>query len=114
MRKHTNTLTPSPKGFQSPKFLDSDFREVRGLGLGLRLGRPKSSAVDLYIFNLWSLIPTQGTSLFLRVLSSRDSIKVNLLIKICSAAVTCINRHAEVEQKNIFSPNKFKLFQKVP
>jgi hypothetical protein len=33
--------SPSPKwGFQSPKFSDSDFREVRGLGLG----RPKSSA----------------------------------------------------------------------
>jgi hypothetical protein len=29
----------TPKGFQSPKFSDSDFREVRGLGLG----RPKSS-----------------------------------------------------------------------
>jgi hypothetical protein len=29
---------PSPMGFQSPKFSDSDFREVRGLG------RPKSSA----------------------------------------------------------------------
>jgi hypothetical protein len=40
MRKLTNTLSPSPKGFQSPKFSDSDFREVRGLGLG----RPKSSA----------------------------------------------------------------------
>jgi hypothetical protein len=26
----TNTLSPSPKGFQSPKFSDSDFREVRG------------------------------------------------------------------------------------
>jgi hypothetical protein len=39
MRKQTNTLSPSPKGFQSPKFSDSDFREVRGLGLG----RPKSS-----------------------------------------------------------------------
>jgi hypothetical protein len=24
MRKQTNTLSPSPKGFQSPKFLDSD------------------------------------------------------------------------------------------
>jgi hypothetical protein len=35
----TNTLNPSPKCFQSPKFSDSDFREVRGLGLG----RPKSS-----------------------------------------------------------------------
>jgi hypothetical protein len=31
-------MSPSPKGFQSPKFSDSDFREVRGLG------RPKSSA----------------------------------------------------------------------
>jgi hypothetical protein len=31
------TLSPCPKGFQSPKFSDSDFREVRGLG------RPKSS-----------------------------------------------------------------------
>jgi hypothetical protein len=39
-----NTENPSPSlkwGFQSPKFSDSDFREVRGLGLG----RPKSSAV---------------------------------------------------------------------
>jgi hypothetical protein len=42
MRKQTNTLSPSPKGFQSPKFSDSDFREVHGLGLG----RPKSSAVS--------------------------------------------------------------------
>jgi hypothetical protein len=33
------TRSPSPKGFQSPKFSDSDFREVRGLGLG----RPKCS-----------------------------------------------------------------------
>jgi hypothetical protein len=41
MRKETNTLSPSPKGFLSPKFSDSDFREVRGLGLG----RPKSSAL---------------------------------------------------------------------
>jgi hypothetical protein len=41
MRKQTNTLSPSPKGFQSQKFSDSDFREVRGLRLGL--GRPKSS-----------------------------------------------------------------------
>jgi hypothetical protein len=39
MRKLTNTLSPSPKGFQSPKFSDSDFWEVRGLG------RPKSSAI---------------------------------------------------------------------
>jgi hypothetical protein len=38
MRKQTNTLSPSPKGFQSPKVSDSDFREVLGLG------RPKSSA----------------------------------------------------------------------
>jgi hypothetical protein len=30
-------MSPSPKGFQSPKFSDTDFREVRGLG------RPKSS-----------------------------------------------------------------------
>jgi hypothetical protein len=37
------SLSPSPKGFQSPKFSDSDFREVRGLGLG----RPKSSADKL-------------------------------------------------------------------
>jgi hypothetical protein len=43
MRKQTNTLSPSPKGFQSPKFSDSDFREVRGLGLG----RPKSSGKSL-------------------------------------------------------------------
>jgi hypothetical protein len=42
MRKLTNTLSLSPKGFQSPKFSDSGFREVRGLGLG----RPKSSAVS--------------------------------------------------------------------
>jgi hypothetical protein len=42
MSKQTNTLRPSPKGFQSPKFSDSDFREVRGLGLGL--GPPKSSS----------------------------------------------------------------------
>jgi hypothetical protein len=34
--------SPSPKWcFQSPKFSDSDFREVRGLGLG----RPKSSVI---------------------------------------------------------------------
>jgi hypothetical protein len=39
MRKQTNTLSPSPKGFQSPKFSDLDFREVRGLG------RPKSSEI---------------------------------------------------------------------
>jgi hypothetical protein len=38
----TNTLSPSPKGFQSPKFSDSDFREVRGLG------RPKSSACNAH------------------------------------------------------------------
>jgi hypothetical protein len=44
MRKQTNTLSPSPKGFQSPKFSDSDFREVRGLGFG----RPKSSACGVY------------------------------------------------------------------
>jgi hypothetical protein len=43
MRKQTNTLSPSPNGFQSPKFSDSDFREVRGLGLGL--GRPKISDI---------------------------------------------------------------------
>jgi hypothetical protein len=41
MRKQTNTLSPSPKCFQSPKFSDSDIREVRGLGLGL--GRLNSS-----------------------------------------------------------------------
>jgi hypothetical protein len=41
MRKQTNTLSPSPKGFQSPKFSDSDFREVRGLG------RPKTSAINI-------------------------------------------------------------------
>jgi hypothetical protein len=29
MRKQTNTLSPSPKCFQSPKFSDSDFREVQ-------------------------------------------------------------------------------------
>jgi hypothetical protein len=27
MRKQTNTLSPSPKGFQSPKFSDSDFEK---------------------------------------------------------------------------------------
>jgi hypothetical protein len=43
MHKQTNTLSPSPKGFQSPKFSDSDFREVCGLGLR----RPKSSAYPL-------------------------------------------------------------------
>jgi hypothetical protein len=48
MRKQTNTLNPSPKGFQSPKFSDSDFREVRGLGLG----RPKSSGRQL----LWKTL----------------------------------------------------------
>jgi hypothetical protein len=36
MRKQTKKL--SPRGFQSPKFSDLDFREVRGFG------RPKSSA----------------------------------------------------------------------
>jgi hypothetical protein len=41
-----DTQGPSPKGFQSPKFSNSDFREVCGCGLGL--GRPKSSAVGLY------------------------------------------------------------------
>jgi hypothetical protein len=46
MRKQTNTLSPCPKGFQSPTFSDSDFREVRGLGLE----RPKSSAV---LYSLW-------------------------------------------------------------
>jgi hypothetical protein len=40
MRKQTNTPSPSLEGLKSPKFSDSDFREVRGL----RLGRPKSSA----------------------------------------------------------------------
>jgi hypothetical protein len=44
MRKQTNTLSPSPKGFQSPKFSDSDFREVRGLG------SPKSSNVNYHSF----------------------------------------------------------------
>jgi hypothetical protein len=41
------TNTPSPKGFQSAKFSDSDFREVpevRGLG------RPKSSGVLVHFF----------------------------------------------------------------
>jgi hypothetical protein len=57
MSKQTNTLSPSPKGFQSPKFSDSDFREVRELGLG----RPKSSAIILYyilplVFIIWSLV----------------------------------------------------------
>jgi hypothetical protein len=42
MRKQTNTLSPSPKGCQSPIFSDSDFREVRGFG------HPKSSD---YYFN---------------------------------------------------------------
>jgi hypothetical protein len=48
MHKQTNTLSPSPKGFQSPKFSDSDFREVRGLGLGL--GRPKSSGTVCTVY----------------------------------------------------------------
>jgi hypothetical protein len=61
MLKFTDTLSPSPKGFQSPKFSDSDFREVRGLGLG----RPKSSDLKwahLFIADLtsyampWSLL----------------------------------------------------------
>jgi hypothetical protein len=56
MRKQTNTLSPSPKGFQSPKFSDSDIREVRGLGLGL--GRPKSS-------DQLTSADDDGTSLFL-------------------------------------------------
>jgi hypothetical protein len=47
MRKQTNTLSPCPKGFQSPKFSDSDFSEVCGLGLG----RPKSSAVSILVFS---------------------------------------------------------------
>jgi hypothetical protein len=39
--ENTENTSPSPKwGFQSPKFSDSDFRDVRGLG------RPKSSAKD--------------------------------------------------------------------
>jgi hypothetical protein len=42
MRKQTNTLSPSPKGFQSPKFSDSDFSEVCGLG------RPKSSGFESF------------------------------------------------------------------
>jgi hypothetical protein len=46
MRKQTNTLSPSPKGFQSPKFSDSALREVRGLG------RPKSSVK----FRPWSTV----------------------------------------------------------
>jgi hypothetical protein len=44
MRKQTNTLSPSSKYFQSLKFSDSDFREVRGLGLG----RPKSSEFEVF------------------------------------------------------------------
>jgi hypothetical protein len=39
VNKQTNTLSPSPKGFQSPKFSDS---EVCGLGLG----RPKRSVCN--------------------------------------------------------------------
>jgi hypothetical protein len=42
MRKQTNTLSLSPKGFQSPKCSDSDFREVRGLGIGLGPDRIKT------------------------------------------------------------------------
>jgi hypothetical protein len=49
--KQTNTLSPSPKGFQSPKFSDSDFREVRRLGLGL--GRLKSSAIWRLYYRSW-------------------------------------------------------------
>jgi hypothetical protein len=44
MRKQTNTLSPSPKGYQSPKFSDSGFREVRGLG------RPKNSGIWVGFF----------------------------------------------------------------
>jgi hypothetical protein len=33
MRKQTNSESESPKGFLSPKFSDSDFREVRGKAL---------------------------------------------------------------------------------
>jgi hypothetical protein len=46
MRKQTNTLSPSPKGFQSPKISHSDIREVRGRG------RPKSSDYYSIWFNL--------------------------------------------------------------
>jgi hypothetical protein len=53
MRKQTNTLSPSPKGFQSPKFSDSDFREVLGLGLG----RPKSSAKQYQSGNFFCSLP---------------------------------------------------------
>jgi hypothetical protein len=50
--QRTNMLSPSPKCFQSPKFSDSDFREVRGLGLG----RPKSSDADHGRYNIIDLI----------------------------------------------------------
>jgi hypothetical protein len=43
MCKLTNTLSPSPKGFQCPKIFGLRLREVRGLGLG----HPKSSGVDV-------------------------------------------------------------------
>jgi hypothetical protein len=59
MHKQTNTPSPSPKGFQSPKFSDSDFREVRGLGLG----RPKSSVIYHWqrVFSLnWRAISKQS------------------------------------------------------
>jgi hypothetical protein len=47
------TPSPSPKGFQSPKISDSDFREVRGLGLWL--GRPKSSDYYSIWFNFTAI-----------------------------------------------------------
>jgi hypothetical protein len=49
MRKQTNTLSSSPKGFQSPKFSDSDFREVRGLGLGRTKSSGKRCPKDLQV-----------------------------------------------------------------
>jgi hypothetical protein len=66
MRKQTNTLSPSPKGFQSPKFSDSDIREVRGLGLGL--GRPKSSdqLTMMALLCFFSLYPTVAHYLLAR------------------------------------------------
>jgi hypothetical protein len=48
MRKQTNTLSPSPKGFQSPKFSDSDFREVLDLDSDVRKALVKIILVIIF------------------------------------------------------------------
>jgi hypothetical protein len=59
--------SPSPKwGFQSPKFSDSDFREVRGLGLGLR--RPKSSGIGAFGYTGFSVLKPRHTHARRRVI----------------------------------------------